>query len=75
MFFSSILTNTASGLFHWVIYNSKSPSARYLGDHNDVLSRSGMVAVELAVGDTVFLVTLFNQEVHRLPCYTLIKIK
>jgi hypothetical protein len=76
MFFSSILLNTVNGYFKWLLNNSAPLSIIYVGDDDVYQSGSGMVTVELAVGDTVSLKSENdNISVHSFSCYTLIKIK
>ena len=76
IFFSNILSNTAYGYFRWYLNNSKSLSAIYVSSQNGYQSGSGMVTVELAVGDTVSLKSQNNNiRFDSISCYTLIKIK
>jgi len=76
IFFSNIVSNTAHAYFTWYLNNSNSLSDVYASNHDDYHSGSGMVTVELAVGDTVSLKSLGkNNNVDPLSCYTLIKIK
>ena len=76
MFFSSILSNTAYGYFRWLLNHSTPLSTIYVSDDGAYQSGSGMVTVELAVGDTVSLKSQrSNPYVHHFSCYTLIKIK
>ena len=76
MFFSNMMSHNADGYFRWYLSNSKALSGIYVGNINDFQSGSGMVALELAVGDTVFLKSLRNNKmIHSYSCYTLIKIK
>jgi hypothetical protein len=55
MFFSSILSNTAYEHFRWLLNNSAPLSTIYVSYDDAYQSGSGMVTVELAVGDTVSL--------------------
>ena len=76
MFYSNILSNSPGGYFQWYLNNSTSLSAIYVGNNNDYQSGSGMVTLELDVGDTVSLKSYSsNINVHSFSCYTLIKIK
>ena len=76
MFFSNILSTSIGVYFRWYLNNSTALSTIYVGDNNHYQSGSGMVTLELAVGDTVFLKSLNNnKDVHAFSCYTLIKIK
>ena len=76
MFFSKIGSNTASAYFRWYLNNSKSLSAIYVSSQNGYQPGSGMVTVELAVGDTVSLKSQNNNiRFDSISCYTLIKIK
>ena len=76
MFFSKIGSNTASAYFRWYLNNSKSLSHVYVSGHNVDHSWSGMVTLELAVGDTVSLQSIeSNKYGYSLSCYTIIKIK
>ena len=76
MFFSSMMSHTANGYFRWYLNNSTVVSAIYVGNNNYYQSGSGMVTLELAVGDTVYLKSLgSSKDVHRFSCYTRIKIK
>ena len=76
MFFSNILSNTIGAYFGWYINNSKSLSSVYVSNHDVYQSGSGMVTVELVVGDTVSLKAINDKTtVDPLSCYTLIKIK
>jgi hypothetical protein len=73
MFFSSMMSHTAEGFLRWYLKNPHSLSAIYVGNHDDYQSGSGMVTIELDVGDTVF----FKSRIRVDPssCCTLIKIK
>ena len=53
MFFSNILSNSPGGYFRWYLNNLNSLSAIYVSNHDVYQSGSGMITVELAVGDTV----------------------
>jgi hypothetical protein len=76
MFFSSMVSNRVRGYFKWYLNNSNSLSTVYISSHNAYQSGSGMVTVELAVGDTVSLKSMTNKIiVDGVTCYTLIKIK
>ena len=76
MFFSNILSNTAYEYFTWYLNNSTALSAMYVSNQNEYHSGSGMVTVELAVGDTVSLKSQNNNiRFDAASCYTLIKIK
>ena len=69
MFYSNMRSNWEDGFFRWYLNNSTYLSGVYV-------SGSGMVTVELAIGDTVSLKSLgSNTFVHPYSCYTLIKIK
>jgi hypothetical protein len=69
MFYSNMRSNWEDGFFRWYLNNSTYLSGIYV-------SGSGMVTVELAVGDTVSLKSYKNNmSVHPHSCYTLIKIK
>ena len=76
MFFSSMMVYASDAYFRWNV-NSKTLSGTYVGGNTkDHKSGSGMVTVELAVGDTVSLKSEGgNTLVHQFSCYTLIKIK
>jgi len=76
MFFSNMMSNSKDGYFRWYLNNSTYLSGVYVGYQTQYQSGSGMVTVELAVGDTVSLKSLrSNIFVHEYSCYTLIKIK
>jgi hypothetical protein len=77
MFFSSITsTSKIRGYFRWCLNSSKYVSSIYVGNQNDFETGSGMVTLELAVGDTVSLKSFINNYlVYTFSCYTLIKIK
>jgi len=76
MFFSNILSTSIGVYFRWYLSNSTALSTIYVGDNIHYQSGSGMVTLDLAVGDTVFLKSLSNnKDVHSFSCYTLIKIK
>jgi hypothetical protein len=76
MFFSSMMSTSEDGYFKWYLNNSNSLSDVYVGYQTQYQSGSGMVALELAVGDTVSLKSLrSNILVDKFSCYTLIKIK
>jgi hypothetical protein len=76
MFFSSMMSTSEDGYFKWYLNNSNSLSDVYVGYQTQYQSGSGMVALELAVGDTVSLKSLrSNILVDQFSCYTLIKIK
>jgi len=76
IFFSNMVSNTAIGYFHWFVNNSKRLSAIYVRYENVYQAGSGMVTLELAVGDTVSLKSYNSKiSVSSLSCYTLIKIK
>ena len=69
MFYSNMRSNWKDGFFRWYLNNSTYLSGIYV-------SGSGMVTVELAVGDTVSLKSQGSKiYVHPYSCYTLIKIK
>jgi hypothetical protein len=76
MFFSSMVSLSTNGYFRWYLNNSTSLSTIYVNKHNSYQSGSGMVTVELAVGDTVSLKP-YNSYIRfdSASCYTLIKIK
>ena len=72
MFFSNILSNMAYVYYRWYLNNSTALSALSFNYH----SGSGMITVELAVGDTVSLKYHSNNiRFENTSCYTLIKIK
>ena len=76
MFFSSMVSHSRDGYFQWYLSNSTYLSAVYAGKQNGYHSGSGMVTVELAVGDTVSLKSFSNNYlVLSFSCYTLIKVK
>ena len=76
MFFSNIVSSTPYGNYKWYLNNSNSLSGVYVGHQNSFQSGSGMVTVELAVGDTVsFISHNNNASFDSASCYTLIKIK
>ena len=75
MFFSNILSNFKNSYFRWYRNNLNILSDIYVSNHNIYQSGSGMVTVELAVGDTVSLKSEYTMNVHSFSCYTLIKIK
>ena len=76
MFFSNTVSHTPNGYFVWYHNNSIPLSTLYVSNHDVYQSGSGMVTVELAVGDTVSLKSLAkNNNVDQMSCYTLIKIK
>ena len=75
MFFSNIVSNMPNGYFRWYLSNSTYLSGVYVSNHDLYQSGSGMVTLDLAVGDTVSLKSSYNKSVHPLSCYTLIKIK
>ena len=76
MFFSSIISSTAYGYFNWYHNNSTSLSSVFVSTLNNYQSGSGMVTLELAVGDTVSLKSYYSDKsIHPYSCYTLIKIK
>ena len=76
MFFSNIVSKTKDGYFRWYLNNSTSLSAIYIGYQAQYQSGSGMVTVELAIGDTVSLKSMRNKLIlDPATCYTLIKIK
>ena len=76
MFFSNMVSNTVYGYFRWHLNNSTSLSAVYVSNRDSYQSGSGMVTVELAVGDTVSLKAMRDtKSVDQVSCYTLIKIK
>jgi hypothetical protein len=71
-----MVSNRVRGYFKWYLNNSNSLSTVYISSHNAYQSGSGMVTVELAVGDTVSLKSMTNKIiVDGVTCYTLIKIK
>ena len=71
-----MVSNTAIGYFHWFVNNSKRLSAIYVSYEDVFQAGSGMVTLELAVGDTVSLKSYnSNISISSLSCYTLIKIK
>ena len=77
MFFSNIVSNVAYASFRWYLNNSTALSTIYVSYQNIYQSGSGMVTVELDVGDTVSLKSFYltNIRVDSFSCYTLIKIK
>ena len=76
MFFSSMVSHSRDGSFQWYLSNSTYLTTVYVGKQNDYQSGSGMITVELAVGDTVSLISFIdNYVVYSFSCYTLIKIK
>ena len=78
MFFTNIVSSSEYGYFSWYLNNSNYLSTIYTSNHDNLFyqSDSGMVTVELAVGDTVSLKSLGkNNNVDHMSCYTLIKIK
>ena len=76
MFFSSMVSHSTDGYIIWYLNNSTSLSTIYVNANMGYLSGSGMVTVELAVGDTVSLKP-YNKYIrfNSASCYTLIKIK
>ena len=76
VFFSSIMSSTKDGYFTWSV-NSKTLSGTYIGGSaTHYRSGSGMVTVELDVGDTVSLKYMYSSiSVHYYSCCTIIKIK
>jgi hypothetical protein len=76
MFFSSIMSRTEDGYFTWSV-NSKTLSGTYIGGSaTHYRSGSGMVTVELDVGDTVSLKSMYSKKsIHYYSCCTIIKIK
>ena len=76
MFFSNIVSNTKPAYFRWYLNNSKSLSSVYVSYQDVYQSGSGMVTLDLAVGDTVSLKS-YHSNIHfdHSSCYTLIKIK
>ena len=71
-----MMSASKDGYFEWYLNNSNSLSAVYVGYQTQYQSGSGIVTLELAVGDTLSLKSLrSNIHVHGLSCYTLIKIK
>ena len=76
MFFSNIVSNTKPAYFRWYLNNSKSLSSVYVSYQDVYQSGSGMVTLDLAVGDTVSLKS-YHSSIHfdHSSCYTLIKIK
>jgi hypothetical protein len=77
MFFSNIVSSSSIAYFSWYLNNSNYLSTIYTSnrDHLFYQSESGMVTVELAVGDTVSFKSLYKSTVDHMSCYTLIKIK
>ena len=76
MFFSSIVSKTTRAYFRWYLNNSTYLSGVYVSELNGYSSGSGMVTLELAVGDTVSLKSYYsNISVDSFSRYTLIKIK
>jgi hypothetical protein len=77
MFFSNIVSSSEYGYFSWYLNNSNYLSTIYTSNHDNLFyqSDSGMVTVELAVGDTVSFKSLYESTVDHMSCYTLIKIK
>ena len=76
MFFSNMMSYSKDGYFRWYLNNSTYLSGVYVGYQTQYQSGSGMVTLELAVGDTVSLKSLrSNIYVNVYSCYTLIKIK
>ena len=76
MFFSNMMSNSKDGYFRWYLNNSTYFSGVYVGYQAQFQSGSGMVILELDVGDTVSLkCERSNISVHLYSCYTLIKIK
>ena len=76
MFFSHIVSNTPNGYFCWYLNNSTYLSDVFVSNHDVYQSGSGMITLDLAVGDTVSLKSYKNNmSVHPHSCYTLIKIK
>jgi hypothetical protein len=76
IFFSNILSNTANAYFRWYLNSSTPLSAIYVSSQNGYQSGSGMVTVELALGDTLSLKSQNNNiRFDSTSCYTLIKIK
>ena len=72
MFFSNMVSNRANAYLIWYLNNSTALSEISF----KYQSGSGMITVELAVGDTVSLKSeTDNISVHSFSCYTLIKIK
>ena len=76
MLFSSMMTSASDAYFRWNV-NSKPLSGTYIGGNpTHYRSGSGMVTIELDVGDTVSLKSeRDNIYIHPYSCYTLIKIK
>lgn len=75
MFFVSLSSAVNEGYFTWYS-NSKPLSVAYTGEHGSVYrSASGMIAVDLIVGDNMALKSERITAVHPHSCYTLIKIK
>lgn len=75
MFFSNMVSNAVHSYFTWYL-NSTRLSFVAFSHHPDFQSGSGMVILELVVGDTVSLVSLYsNIYIDPHSCYTLIKIK
>ena len=76
MFFFSMMTSATNAYFRWNV-NAKTLSGTYVGGNADQYkSGSGMVTVELDVGDTVSLKSERSSIfVHGYSCYILIKIK
>ena len=76
MFFSNTVSHTPNGYFVWYHNNSIPLSTIYVSNDDVYQSGSGMVTVELAVGDTVSLKSQNNNiRFDSTSCYTLIKIK
>ena len=71
-----MMTSASDAYFRWNV-NSKTLSATFVGGNaNYFKSGSGIVTVELDVGDTVSLKSeRDNTFIHPYSCYTLIKIK
>ena len=77
MFFSNIVSSSEYAYFSWYINNSNYLSTIYTSNRDQLFyqSDSGMVTVELAVGDTVSFKSLYKSTVDHMSCCTLIKIK
>ena len=76
MFFSNTVSNTVGGYFKWYLNNSNSLSAIYVSDHDVYQFGSGVVTLELDVGETMSLKSMRNKIIlDPAICDRLIKIK
>jgi hypothetical protein len=67
---------TKYAAFRWYLNNLRSLTTIYVSNHSIYQSGSGMVTLEIAVGDTVSLKSVKrNTRIDPYSCYTLIKIK